>query len=699
MRILEIKNNLVKIACDVNDNLALSGFVIIEDQNCPYVAQVMNLKTDAVSNFAIVKLLFTFNDEGILKNYNGTVPSLKAAVSKLPSNELLDIIPIEQPLQIGELAQQEKWLKVDKSILDNNLLICSNNLENTMVFLNNIIEQTQQDTKIIFDVDGHFDWDKKIIFSKDFKLPLNYDTINFIYNNDLNDIDAVNKAVIQDIFLEVQEYVKTLEEGYLPFETFLNVVDAQYKQTGIPQLVLLKNKLLKYKEKNVFAENLKDILGLSIQIEENETVVIDISDVSAALQKEIITYTYGVLNSINKNIYSFVKFNNELADKKMLKMLLEKTNVSTTLICPHEFKYISEIKEVAQNIVAFMPLTVQHDFASYNTYLNKLNPDEFIVYGAHTQNIPLIVRLCDIADAPKEESSNDDFSDDMTFDDESKIETVLPYDETAEQEDFPDIVETAEDEGVEESEELEEVEELPVEENDETELISVDENVEIIEEPQIPNILEDTEDSDGNIEEENYIEEVQEETEEPEISLEEAEAPLKIEDIEVVDEIQEVQEVNDIEAVEEPLTHDELVEQVSKDVDRAFYEKIPQETIDFTPLEEEIESRLSESDLNLIENFVDDEIQLAGDETYDETSEDEQESEEVPIVPIYEADDIEISEAPALEPGDRVSTAKYGEGVVEKMIKYGNKMLCSIDFPNIGRRLLDPAMTEITKLS
>lgn len=33
------------------------------------------------------------------------------------------------------------------------------------------------------------------------------------------------------------------------------------------------------------------------------------------------------------------------------------------------------------------------------------------------------------------------------------------------------------------------------------------------------------------------------------------------------------------------------------------------------------------------------------------------------------------------------------------MIKYGNKMLCSIEFPNIGRRLLDPAMSEITKLS
>ncbi len=308
MKVLEIKNNLVKIAYDVKDNLALSGFVIIEDENNPYVAQVMNLKTDSDSNFAIVKLLFTFDKEGILKNYNGTIPSLNAAVSSLPATELLDIIPLETPLILGELAQQKCSLKVDRSILESNLLVCSNSLENTTLFLNNIITQIDG-TKVIFDTDGQYDWDKKITFGKDFRLPLNYDTINFIYENELDDVDATSKAIIQDIFLEVQEYTKTLAEGFLPFSTFLNVVDAQYKETQITQLVLLKNKLMKYKELNVFAENIKEILALSINVEDNDTLVIDISDMNAPLQKEIIQYTYKVLNSINNDIYSFIKIN------------------------------------------------------------------------------------------------------------------------------------------------------------------------------------------------------------------------------------------------------------------------------------------------------------------------------------------------------------------------------------------------------
>lgn len=50
-----------------------------------------------------------------------------------------------------------------------------------------------------------------------------------------------------------------------------------------------------------------------------------------------------------------------------------------------------------------------------------------------------------------------------------------------------------------------------------------------------------------------------------------------------------------------------------------------------------------------------------------------------------------------IEQGDLVVHAKYGTGTVEKMIKYGTKTLFSINFDNVGRRLLDPTLTEIKK--
>lgn len=702
MKVLEIKNNLVKIAYDAKDNLALAGFVIIEDENSPYVAQVMNVKADNTTNFAVVKLLFTFNQEGILKNYNGTIPSLKSAVSLLPSNELLDIIPVETPIILGELAQQNISLKVDKTIFDNNLLVCSDNFENTTILINNFVKQINEKI-VIFDTEGQFESENKIVFGKDFRLPLNYDTINFIYDNELEDVDATSKAIIQDIFIEVQEYTKTLPEGYLPFETFLSVVDQQYKETGITQLVLLKNKLLKYRDQNVFAEELKDVLNLSIEIEKNDITVIDISDIGASLQKEIMSHIYDTMNNIKSNIYAFAKISNTNSDKKLLKKFIRRENVFTTIICPHEYKYIHELKEIAQNIILFQPLTLQHDFASYNTFLNKLNKEEFIICGAHTQNIPLIVELKELEDTIVTDENN--------INQPESIEQPPQTDEISDNnvKTEPEISETEEAQNIQSAEQQEEqkqeiqaqpeeeqpvveypdieIMEEPTQGNNDTELISLDDNIEIVDETPEQVLIEEPEEpqtepeTGGN---EIIIEENPEQDDN--LNLEEPEIDYSLDEADIGANFAETPA--DIE-------NNEMVEQAAKDIDRVMYEKLPQdETISFEEPDEQDE--LTEDDLNLIDNLAGEEdIEILEPEPLDNLTEDNN----PPVIPIYPAENTKNPNNQTFEPGDKVSTPKYGEGVVEKMIKYGNKMLCSIDFPQIGRRLLDPSMTDITKLS
>lgn len=765
MQVLEIKNNLVKIAYDVNDNLALSSFVIIEDTNTPYVAQVVNVKADKLTNFAIVKLLFTFNEEGILKNYNGTIPSLKSTVSILPSKELLDIIPIENNLTMGELAQQNVTLNVDKTILDNNLLVCSDNVENTNILLKNITKQIDEKI-IIFDTDGLFDAENKITFGKDFKLPLNYDTINFIYENELDDVDATSRAVIQDIFIEVQEYTKNLPEGYLPFETFINVVDQQYKETQIPQLVLLKNKLIKYRDLNAFAETLKDVLSLSIAIDKSKVTIIDISEMAPVLQKEIMSYTYGVMKGINETIYSFVKVDNANSSKRLLKTFLSRDGIYTTIICRHEYKYLPELKSAAQNLILFTPQTLQHDFAAYNTFLNKLNTDEFIIYGAHTQNIPLIVELdeleLDTQNDDDETESEKDIEEipssnvvpmpapvqntapqenvtvtpepeiqeeetftapeveypDLGFDNETpssneaptvdfpETETLNVTEEQPEENftqiELPETFEEPEIEEVQQEEPEEDIQENfdneisqePIEEEvfmPETDIPQVEINEDLSEQAIIEdsNISETPAEYTSQATEEqapiyNILDdnEIDYQDAEPEVLPLEPEIDYSVEDIDIEENYQEPQPYDENEA---------MIEQAAKDVDKLIYEKLPNEDVTLDDLSDLQSDELTEDDLNLIGD-------LASDNGITPEPELEYNEEQPPVVPIYNAEDIEPQEQQSLEPGDRVSSPKYGEGVVEKMIKYGNKMLCSIEFPNIGRRLLDPAMTEIKKL-
>ena len=52
-----------------------------------------------------------------------------------------------------------------------------------------------------------------------------------------------------------------------------------------------------------------------------------------------------------------------------------------------------------------------------------------------------------------------------------------------------------------------------------------------------------------------------------------------------------------------------------------------------------------------------------------------------------------------LEKGDLVLHDTFGNGRVEKIINYGSKKLCSVYFEGVGRRLLDPTLSEIKKVS
>lgn len=702
MKVLEIKNNLVKISYTREDNLLLSGFVIIEDSQTPYVAQVLSLKADNGINYAIVKLLFTFDAEGIVKNYDGTIPALDSDVTKLTSDELLDIMPINNPIEIGMLANQDIQLKVDRSILENNLLICSENEENTNTAIENFVFQlsTDNNKSVIFDIDGKFPGEK-LKFGKDFKLPLNYDTINFIYEHDLDNIEPTSKALIQDIFLEVQEYSKTVLDKFIPFDTFINVVDQQYKSLGLTELVLLKNKLLKYKEENVFAQNAKEIHTLRSAIRSNLTNILDISSASDTLQNEIIKYVYDSIDEMDLFVYSFVPLTNDNADKKLIRHFLTKSKIYTTINCSHNFKYLYELKERANNLILFAPQTLQHDFATYNTFLNKLNPDEFIIYGKSTQHVPFIIELSSILDAPETEVEQQES--------EQTVETqVQPEEETQavnEPDDFSDESNSYSYETLNsDDEEPETYQEETQEEEPEQEEIQpaeignvIDEELaeeapaqapEIVEEQveettdYLPNVFENTEDELSSEENDNVLEE-------DVIIQPVAESFLENNTIE---EEQPVSEVEDETIISEPEVQEEVIEPQSEDIiEPEPIEDNAAEVVDeimfsqpapATSLEQELEEEpLTEDELNFIED-----VNIGAADVVEEVE-----------VPIFPAETPANENNSTFEQGDRVTHPKYGEGVVEKMIKYGNKTLCSINFANIGRRLLDPAISELEK--
>lgn len=630
MEIIEVKNNLVRIKFDTTlDNLILSGFVIVKDPNQSFIGQIVHLEANPKGNFAITKLLFTFNDDGVIANYNGSIPDLKSHLEVIPTQELLSILPVNRPIVLGEIAQQNTALKLDSSLFEDKLLILCEDEENKNNFIQNSALQLAQYGKkiIIFDLNGDLDFTpNKIIAGEDFKLPLSYDSINFIYS-ELDNASAEAKATIQEVFLEVQNYIKTLPEGFIPFETFKEVVDEQYSELGITELLLLKNRLLKYQENGIFAQDSQEFEIIEESLAQNNIVVIDLSTTEGKIQSEFIKFVYSTIEKSENSAHIILNVEDENSDKKLLKKIFTAKNIYTTLISSYTYKYLKEIKQLSKNLVLFAPLQQQTDFAAYNVFLDKLNDNEFIVFGQKTQNMPLIVKLEEISTPPQ-------------------VQQTPVYEEMQTQEVLEQQIKQDVDEiymGTKSQEETiqnEEFEELTPEEIEYEEL--TDEDLDLIE---------------------NFQSETQN-------SFDEEASAFNVEilsdgDDEIIPVSQETED--DSENILKQLYQEPQNDEYSEPSASPFAQVMAEEG----QKQDETLSKLDILPANLSST---------------------------PIVPVYSADIESSVQSDDIEKGDIVVHPKYGKGVVEKMISYGAKTLCSINFDNVGRRLLDPNLAELKKV-
>lgn len=693
MKLLEIKNNLVKLSYEEGENPILGRFIVLAAGAKSYVAQFVNLKSDNVNSFAIAKLLFTFTDDGVVDNYDGSIPSLNSELSPLPSEELLDLLPVETPIKFGTLAQEDEMLNLDISIFEHNFTVFVEQDSDKATFISNCVRQLFQmkEKSVIVDTENLFEDYPKIEFAKDFKLPLNSEMIDYLFEYELTEVEASTKAVIQDIFYAVQQYIKSLDFEFLPIDNFVDVVANQYKDTQMPELALLKNKLLKYRDANVFANTKEEVLAFNEKLAEKNCSIIDLKNIHESLQKEVILFIHEALNKLQKYVYFFVPLTDGNSDKKLIKQLINNNHVFTTLLVNHSYKYTHELKSHAENIMLFAPQTLQHDFAIYNTFLNKLNQGECIVYGKLTQGIPFIIDMSDLdLDLTKDDVMGDKFQ-------------FVPVQENVElvrKEDGEKL-----DNIVSKSNNIENPKQVVEEET------NVAAEIEVVEQPQ-----------------EQVAEEMESENlglpEDGDIIIEYPEAPHdgQAQDSEpTYTPKQIVEPVANIMA-DEPVSFEALQMNEAVNSDLSVEDLQDENSLSSLSMADELaiddnlsteDSTLTEDDLDFIEDnqmaTVDD---LFGDDTISEPETeiveegDYQESpyinEQPPVVPVYPTDtepnQVESSDGINFQQGDSVTHPRYGRGVIEKIIKYGNKTLCSISFENVGRRLLDPTISEFTKI-
>lgn len=691
MKLVEIKNSLAKLYYEPASNqLVISDFLTVDDGNKKLLSQVISIESTSKNdtNCAILKFSLDINESGTFTAYSGYVPSLDANISKTDEQILKNIFSnSSKTINIGELSNTSNiHLNLNASILDNFLYIQSDVAENSQSILSKILESNYSNGQktLLLDFNNLSTYKNANILElgKEFKLPIGVETLNYIYENDLTGLTVEQKAIVQDILLEIQDYIGTLDSGYIPFDTLIDVVNSVYESDKSVGVILLRNKLLKYKQFGIFASKDEEINALNKSVENNTITVLNVSKASSNWQKETTDF---IINNLSDNYYFIMQVNDENTDKDILNKIYKTTNIKPILSSSYDCIFAQQLKSFAKNLILFRPLEQQKSFATYNSFLTKLSQKEFIVSGEGTYYTPLIIK--DIPEnievyenIPKQEEMNTVQSEVLPLQQEEN-ETIITKPEAVTVEDIP---QTEEIELLDAGEELLPLEEIDNLEEEPNEIKNIfDESLENeiakdVDEMFFANTQQETQPQP----EETEFTQVQQEPTESDI-----ENTLSESDLELLDDI-------NVQAQEPEIskTGDETSELLQ-------LEDPPEDEILHNNQEDGLQLDNDLNELALSEDLP--ELPDADDLITDVTTTEQSHTDEPPSgVPVYSAepeetnsdDSIKISE------GNIVYHEKYGRGVVEELFNYGKRTLCSIQFDNVGRRLLDPNLAELKQM-
>ena len=178
------------------------------------------------------------------------------------------------------------------------MLISVDSIESNNIILSNLYKQFKQlDNTVIIDMLGMVQGEK-FVAGRDFKLPLNKDSLEFIYEDCLKDATLESKNLIKDIFKDLVEYAQSVR--FLPFSTLKTIVDDMVEKSHIFQLLVLKNKLSKFETAGYFASTVSEAENLT-KILESGFAIIDLSKLEPLFQNRFLSTIYAELEKAEKD--------------------------------------------------------------------------------------------------------------------------------------------------------------------------------------------------------------------------------------------------------------------------------------------------------------------------------------------------------------------------------------------------------------
>ncbi len=387
MRILEVRDGFVKFEAD--KTVCLSSFIQIDGIDKSYIAQVIQLKRSGENSIGYAKILFLY--DGSLLNYDKTLPSKEAEIKEFTFEILSNSIDATKPIIIGKTQSSDLNITIDSSAFDKKMLMSIDDKSSNNLIVRNLVKQFNNLDKnvVIIDTLGIIDA-KKLVAGVDFKLPLNTESLAFMYQDCLNDATADSKSLIIEIFKDLSEYSKTVP--FVPFEALKSIVDDMVDKSHVFKLLVLKNKLTKFDRLGYFAKNKKEVDSLKHHLN-SKCTIIDLSKLDGAFMNRYLSFIY---ETMSDDTQVLLELSNTVSKKNIKNILTN--NIATTFVTHSRFKYLNDIKNVFDNFVILPSIANNEIFNIYSTFLSAMSKNTYLIAGEATNYIPLVSPVKQIDD-------------------------------------------------------------------------------------------------------------------------------------------------------------------------------------------------------------------------------------------------------------------------------------------------------------
>ncbi len=396
MKIIEVRDGFIKFEAD--ESIYLSSFVQADGLDKSYIAQVNHIRCIGNVSIASAKILF-ISINGQLSNYDKTEPSKDAELKPFTADILTNSVNAKAPVIIGKTLDNSLNIIADADAFDKKTLISVDDNELNNILVRNLSKQFNNLGKktVVFDTLGVINA-KKCIAGVDFKLPLDTNTLNFMYKSCLSDVTAESKSTIVEIFNDLSEYSKTVP--FVPFGVLKSIVDEMVDKQHVFKLLVLKNKLAKFEKLGYFATQKSEVDNLK-KLLETDCLIIDLSKIDSLFGGSYIEYVYETLK--NYEVQVLFEVSNTVS-KRTLKCAMLDSPVPTTIITHSKFRYLSDIKNMFDNFIIEPSLANNSIFKVYSSFLTSMDKKTYLTVGEAINYIPMVSKAQIIDDVISYES-------------------------------------------------------------------------------------------------------------------------------------------------------------------------------------------------------------------------------------------------------------------------------------------------------